>query len=63
MKGAPDWFVPGESGHLVCWWVPQGYLPNVAEGLEKWHILKDEGEREHVIGAKGKKALSARTAA
>ncbi len=31
MRGAPDWFVPGDSGFLVCWWVPAGTRPTVAE--------------------------------
>ncbi|MEJ8560972.1 DUF3291 domain-containing protein [Yoonia sp. GPGPB17] len=38
MKGASDWFVPGDSGDSVCRWVPPGYRPNVAEGMEKWSI-------------------------
>ena len=63
MKGAPDWFVPGDSGHLVCWWVPEGYRPDVAEGLAKWHILQDRGEDENTFGAKGLKALATENAA
>ncbi len=51
MKGAPEWFVPGDSGHLVCWMVPVGCRPTVAEGLQKWHVLQERGETEEVFGA------------
>jgi hypothetical protein len=63
MTGAPDWFVPGDSGHLVCWWVPAGYRPNVAEGLQKWQVLQAQGETKDVFGAKGLKALASDTLA
>ena len=59
MKGAPDWFVPGASGHLVCWWVPQGHRPDVAEGMAKWHILQAQGESENIFGTNRLKALAA----
>lgn len=59
MKGAPDWFVAGDSGHLVCWWVPQGYRPSVAEGMARWHDLQQSGETADVFGAARLKALSA----
>jgi len=59
MKGAPEWFVPGDSGHLVCWWVPQGHRPDVAEGMEKWHILQKLGPDENIFDANALKALAA----
>jgi len=63
MKGAPEWFVPGDSGHLVCWWVPQGHRPDVAEGMEKWHILQSHGADENIFDANGLKALATARAA
>jgi hypothetical protein len=51
MKGAPDWFVPGDSGHLVCWWVPDGHFPSVAEGMENWQTLQTNGANEMIFGA------------
>lgn len=63
MTGAPDWFVPDDSGHLVCWWVPDGYRPDVAEGLQKWQVLQTQGETKDVFGAKGLKALASDTLA
>ena len=58
MKGAPEWFVPGDSGYLVCWWVPQGHRPDVAEGMEKWRSLQSHGADENIFGANRLKALA-----
>lgn len=58
MKGAPDWFVPGDSGHLVCWWVPEGSRPTVAEGMQRWRDLQQHGDTEMTFGAKHLKALA-----
>lgn len=58
MKGAPDWFEPDDSGHLVCWWVPMGARPSVAEAMAKWHILQSDGETENVFSASGLKKLA-----
>lgn len=58
MSGAPDWFVPGDSGHLVCWWVLVGHRPDVSEGMTKWQVLQDQGECENVFGADRLKALA-----
>ena len=58
MKGAPDWFVPGDSGHLVCWWVSEGSTPTVAEGMDHWHALQNHGATETTFGAMQLKALA-----
>ncbi len=58
MKGAPDWFVSGDSGHLVCWWVAEGTEPSVAEGLARWHDLQRHGDTEKTFGAQQLKALA-----
>ena len=55
MKGAPDWFVPGDSGFLVCWWVPKGTQPTVAEGMARWRIQQAVGETDECFGAQGLK--------
>lgn len=63
MKGAPDWFVAGDSGHLVCWWVPEGQRPTVADAMQNWHILQSEGETDTIFGTTRLKLLaSARSA-
>lgn len=51
MQGAPDWFVPGDSGHLVCWWVDAGVRPTVAEGMAQWRRLQEHGETENMFYA------------
>jgi hypothetical protein len=53
MAGREDWFVPGDSGFLVCWWVPEGYRPSVVEGMERWRVLQSDGESKDVFGTKG----------
>jgi hypothetical protein len=58
MAGAPDWFVPDDSGHLVCWWINAGHLPSVKEGLAHWHNLQHIGETEKVFGSKRLKLLA-----
>lgn len=63
MKGAPDWFVPGDSGHLVCWWVPVGSRPRVAEGMQMWQTLQERGETEFVFGANQLKTLASQSTA
>ncbi len=63
MAGAPQWFVPGDSGHLVCWRVPAGARPSVAEGMAQWHRLQTCGETEAVFGAAHLKALARAPAA
>jgi hypothetical protein len=59
-KGAPDWFVPGDSGHFVCWWIPEGSWPTVAEGMERWHALQQQGATEVTFRALQSKALAMR---
>ncbi len=59
MQGAPDWFVPDDSGHLVCWYVPQGHQPSVAEGMAQWVRVQTQGETENTFSAKGLKARAA----
>ena len=63
MKDAPDWFVSGDSGHLVCWWIPVGQQPSVADGMAHWHALQKHGETENVFGASRLKVLAAQEAA
>ena len=56
MKGARDWFVVGDSGHLVCWFVEAGHRPTVDEGMAQWRKLQAYGETENLFDAKGLKA-------
>ena len=58
MKGAPNWFVAGDSGHLVCWWVVEGSRPTVAEGMARWGVLQKHGPTQSTFGALQLKALA-----
>ncbi len=60
MKGAPDWFVPHDSGHLVCWWVAEGSRPAVADGMERWQTLQQHGATDMIFGGHELKALALR---
>ena len=51
MARQQEWFVPGDSGFLVCWWVHDGYLPTVAEAMSHWRDVQTHGETEKVFGA------------
>ncbi len=53
MAGRTAWFVPGDSGFLVCWRVPQGRRPDVTEGVEQWRKLQIAGDSKDIFGAKG----------
>ena len=58
MRGAPDWFVPGDSGFLVCWWLPAGTRPTVTEGMARWHRLQSEGDSDDCFGGRRLKDLA-----
>ena len=58
MAGAPDWFVPGDSGFLVCWWVPEGHRPDVVESMARWREVQKNGETSNVFAAKGLRAAA-----
>ncbi len=53
MAGRTAWFVPGDSGFLVCWWVPVGQRPGVAEGMARWRHLMQAGDTHEIFGGKG----------
>ena len=53
MAGRNAWFVPGDSGFLVCWWVAVGHRPDVAEGMTRWRQLQQSGETKDTFGANG----------
>jgi len=43
MARAGEWFVQGDSGHLVVWRVDAGHQPTVAEGMAQWKLLLADG--------------------
>lgn len=38
-----QWFEKPAQAHQVLWWVPAGYVPTLAEGLERLEQLRREG--------------------
>ena len=38
-----EWFAEMETHHMALWWVQQGHLPSVQEGLEKLQLLDTKG--------------------
>ncbi|WP_342075267.1 DUF3291 domain-containing protein [Yoonia sp. SS1-5] len=58
MAGRVDWFVPGDSGFLVCWWVPTGHRPDVAEGMANWEILQAQGDSDAIFGGAALRRLA-----
>ena len=58
MARSDEWFVPGDRGHLVLWWVAEGHRPTVAEGLAKWKHLMAEGPSDAIFGGAELKALA-----
>lgn len=58
MARAHEWFVPGDSGFFVAWWVKIGHRPSVSEGMEKWHYLKAKGETPEIFGTNLLRALA-----
>jgi hypothetical protein len=44
-----DWFEPIATP-LVLWWVPAGYRPPLAEGVDRLEYLKTHGASDHAFG-------------
>lgn len=51
MARSAEWFVAGDSGHCVGWWVPEGHKPTVAEGMQKWAELQRDGATQNAFDA------------
>lgn len=51
MARSAEWFVAGDSGHFVGWWVPIGYFPTVAEGMAQWEHLQSHGPTQTAFDA------------
>lgn len=43
MRRRRDWFHRMAQEHLVLWWVPEGHLPDLDEGLSRLDLLCDNG--------------------
>ena len=43
MRRRREWFTSRVSAHMALWWVPDGHLPSVAEGMGRLAVLEREG--------------------
>jgi hypothetical protein len=52
MVRSSEWFVAGDSGHFVGWWVPIGHEPTVEDGMQMWMHLQSQGSTQRAFDAK-----------
>lgn len=45
-----EWYDVIGNSHLVMWWVPDGHLPDVAEGMARSVHRRDHGDSDHAFG-------------
>nr|BFE80010.1 hypothetical protein GCM10020093_026110 [Planobispora longispora] len=38
-----EWFLRVAEPYSVMWWIPEGYIPSLAEGMERLELLRREG--------------------
>ncbi|MBG0833061.1 DUF3291 domain-containing protein [Planomonospora sp. ID67723] len=38
-----EWFLHIAEPYSVMWWIPEGYIPSLAEGMERLELLRREG--------------------
>lgn len=38
-----EWFEPATEAHMVCWWVPAGTVPDVADAVRRLEDLRANG--------------------
>ena len=43
MRRRREWFLPIEDAYTVCWWVPAGHRPTVAEAEVRLDLLRRDG--------------------
>lgn len=53
-----EWFVPGDRGYFVGWWVKVGYRPSVADGMAQWRTTQAHGDTDAAFGAERLRALA-----
>lgn len=49
LRRAAEWFEPGQSGHLVLWWIDEGRRPTLAEGMARFRHLEAHGPSDHAF--------------
>ncbi|GAT68692.1 DUF3291 domain-containing protein [Planomonospora sp. ID91781] len=38
-----EWFLSMAEPYSVMWWIPEGHIPSLAEGMERLELLRREG--------------------
>jgi hypothetical protein len=44
-----EWFAKPNSAYMVLWWVAEGHIPTVAEGLARLRHLNEHGPTPHAF--------------
>lgn len=50
MRRRREWFARHDGPYLVCWWIPAGTIPTVAEAVERLEHLRVHGPTDHAFG-------------
>ncbi len=50
MRRRREWFEKHLEPYHVCWWVPAGHVPSVAEAVERLEHLRQHGVTPHAFG-------------
>ena len=45
-----EWFVPQDQAVTVCWWIPAGHLPDLAEAEQRLLAYRRDGATAHAFG-------------
>lgn len=45
-----EWYDAKGNGNFVMCWIPEGYKPTVAEGMERFNHMKSQGETDFAFG-------------
>ena len=51
-KRRKEWFEKMPKMHMVLWYVAEGHIPSVEEGIERLEYLREHGESAHAFSFK-----------
>jgi Domain of unknown function (DUF3291) len=49
-KKRTEWFELMGKPHMVFWWVPEGYIPQLSEAIDKLEFYEKNGASEQAFG-------------
>ena len=44
-----EWIKPSKKPHLALWWVVEGEMPTMQQGLDKLKLLDEKGPHQHAF--------------